>query len=212
MHCLSATIREQARDGGSCDSLADLFRKESLSNAGFHPRESKDSLDTPDITMPRLKTKTIEPVSRKRARRSEDQLIADLQAKIEALKVRAATKAAKKDPALRHLSKAIRAIDAAMDATGDATLRTALQEARVTLGACLQLEGVATSPNGRARSSVDPDAIYAYVQKNPGQRGEQIAAALGTDTKSLRGSMKRLIEGQKVRTRGERRGTQYWAE
>jgi len=158
-----------------------------------------------------MRIKTITPMPKICTRRSEDQLIADLQAKIEHLKVRAATKAAKKDPALRHVAKAIRAIDAAMGATGDAALRTALQEARVTLGACLQLGGVAVSPHSRSTSSVDPEAVHAFVQKNPGQRGEHIAAALGTDTKALRGSMNRLIEDGKVRTKGERRGMQYYA-
>lgn len=158
-----------------------------------------------------MRIKTITPMPKTRTRRSEDQLIADLQAKIEHLKVRAATKAAKKDPSLRHVAKAIRAIDAAMASTADSALRTALQEARMTLGACLQLGGVPVAPTTRSANSVDIEAIHAFVQKNPGQRGEHIAAALGTDTKALRSSMKRLIEEGKVRTKGERRGMQYYA-
>jgi predicted ArsR family transcriptional regulator len=158
--------------------------------------------------MPRSKSSSSAPKTRKR--RGEDQLIADLQAKIEHLKARAATKAAKKDPTFRHVNKAIKAIDAAMDATGDAALRRALQEARVTLAACLQLQGVAVPRNGRASSTVDPGTLYAFVQKNPGQRGEHIAAALQVDSKTLRGPMKRLIEEGKVRTKGERRGMQYF--
>jgi hypothetical protein len=39
---------------------------------------------------------------------------------------------------------------------------------------------------------------------NPGRRAEHIAAGLGTDSKALRGPMKRLIEELKVKTRGER--------
>ena len=161
--------------------------------------------------MPRLTTKTIMPVPRQRIRRNDDQLIAALEAKIADIKTRAATKAARKDPALRHVTRAIRSIDAAMAATGDAAWRTALQEARVTLGACLQLEGIAVSPNGRSAGSVDVAAVLAFVQKNPGQRGEHIAAALGTDSMRLRRTMKRLIEDGKVRTNGERRGMQYFA-
>ena len=161
--------------------------------------------------MPRLTTTTIMPVPRQRTRRSEDQLIAALEAKIAQIKTRAAAKAARKDPALRHVTKAIRSIDAAMAETGDAAWRTALQEARVTLGACLQLEGIAVSPNARAAGSVDVAVVLAFVQKNPGRRGEHIAAALGTDTTALRRTMNRLIEGGKVRTNGERRGMQYFA-
>lgn len=158
--------------------------------------------------MPR--TKTMAP--RKYNRRGEDQLIADLQAKIEDLKARAATKAAKRDPTYRYVNKAIKSIDAAMSATSDQALRTALQEARVTLSACMQLKGVLMpqSRNGLSSGSVNPDAILAFVQKNPGQRAEHIAAGLGTDSKALRSPMKRLVEAGQVKTKGERRGMQYW--
>jgi hypothetical protein len=64
------------------------------------------------------------------------------------------------------------------------------------------------------RRSVDSgrSAGWSIVgQKSPGQRGEHIAAGLRTDTKALRGPMKRLIEAGQVRTKGERRGMQYWA-
>jgi len=151
------------------------------------------------------------PAPRTRVRRSEEQLIADLRAKIDHLKARAASKAAKKDPTVRHVHKAVRAIDAAMAATGDHALRTALQEAHATLSACLQLGGDAVPTAARSNGSADLGAVLAFVQKNPGQRGEHIAAALGTDTKVLRGSMKRLIEDRKIETKGERRGMRYWA-
>lgn len=149
--------------------------------------------------------------TRKYNRRGEEQLIADLQAKIQGIKARAATRATKRDPTFRHVSKAIKSIDAAMAASGDQALRAALQEARATLSACMQLKGVLMPRNGRSSGSVDPDAVHAFVQKNPGQRGEHIATALGTDTKALRGPMKRLIEERKVMTKGERRGMRYWA-
>ena len=157
--------------------------------------------------MPRTKNMA----SRKYNRRGEDQLIADLQAKIERIKARAAVKAAKKDPTYRYVNKAIKSIDAAVGSTGDQALRIALQEARATLSACMQLKGVLVPQSGRSTSSVDPGAILAYVRKNPGQRGEHIAAGLATDTKALRGPMKRLIDERKIKTKGERRGMQYWA-
>src|SRR5262245_61157559 len=72
------------------------------------------------ITMPRSKTKTTEP--RKYTRRGEDQLIADLQAKIERLKERAAAKATQRDPTFRLINKAVKAIDAATAATSDQPL------------------------------------------------------------------------------------------
>ena len=52
--------------------------------------------------------------------------------------------------------------------------------------------------------------MLAHVRKNPGQRGKQIAAELGTDTKALRGAMKRLIEAGQIKTKGERRGMRYF--
>jgi len=157
--------------------------------------------------MPR--TKAMAP--RKYNRRGEDQLIADLQAKIETIKARAVVKAAKKDPTYRYVSKALKSIDAAMASTGDQALRTALQEARATLSACMQLKRVLMPQGRRSGVSVEPDAVLAFVQKNPGQRGEHIAAGLGTDSKAIRPAMKQLIEAGQVRTKGERRGMQYWA-
>jgi hypothetical protein len=154
-------------------------------------------------------TKTMSP--RKYNRRTEEQRIADLKAKIEGIKVRAAVKVAKRDPTFRHVSRAIRSIDAAMASTSDQVLRAALQEARATLSACMQFKGVLMPQNGRSERAVDLDAVLAYVQRNPGQRGEHIAAGLGTDAKALRGPMKRLIESGQVKTKGERRGMQYWA-
>ncbi len=51
--------------------------------------------------------------------------------------------------------------------------------------------------------------LLAYVKKNPGQRVEQIAEALGTGTKDLALPVRKL--GKALRTRGQRRGTKYFA-
>lgn len=54
-------------------------------------------------------------------------------------------------------------------------------------------------------------ALLEYVKTNPGQRGEQIAAALGTDVGTMRLPMKKLIAEKQVRTEGQRRGMTYFA-
>jgi hypothetical protein len=152
-----------------------------------------------------------------RQHRTEEARIAELEAKIAAIRARAERKKVKKDPSLRHISAAVRSVDKALGESNDAAMRRALDEARSTLSACLSLSGVVVSAGTRSRSrsasgaNVDEGTLLTYVRGNPGQRGEQIAQALGTDTKAMRPVMKRLIEDGKVRTRGERRGMQYAA-
>jgi len=151
------------------------------------------------------------------ARRTETQRIADLEAQIAALKARAQRKQVKKDPSLRHISGAVRSIDKAMAESGDAATRQALAEARSTLSACLSLSGVVMAAGTKARgrrgagSSVDESSLLAYVEAHPGARGEQIAAALGTDSNTIRPAMQRLIAARKVKTHGQRRGMTYAA-
>lgn len=151
-----------------------------------------------------------------RTRRTEEEKIAELEAKIAAIKAKAERQKVKKDPALRHVTAALRSVEKAMSESGDATTRKALDEARATLEACLALSGVIAS-NGSARKSrvrgtnVDSDSLLAYVSKNSNQRAEQIAAALGTDVNTMRPTMKRLIESGSVKTQGQRRGMTYSA-
>jgi hypothetical protein len=152
-----------------------------------------------------------------RVRRSDEQLIADLQAKIAHLKNRAEQKKAKSDPALRHISAALRSLDKAEKETKDPTTRQALEDARATLSACLSLnraapkgeDGMLVPRARRAAKTVDPTTLLEHVRKNPGQRGEQIAAALGIDTGAMRPVMHDLIAEKKVKTKGQRRGMSY---
>jgi len=53
------------------------------------------------------------------------------------------------------------------------------------------------------------ERLLAHVRSNPGQRGDQIAEALGTDVGTMRLPMRALIGEKKVRTTGQRRGTTY---
>src|SRR6188474_996388 len=90
--------------------------------------------------------------TKKRIRRNDEQLIADLEAKIAAMKARAARKKAKASPDTRYTLGAVRNIDKAMSGTQDATLRKALEEARGALAAWLALEGIAIPMAHRPRS------------------------------------------------------------
>jgi hypothetical protein len=94
--------------------------------------------------MPRPKNSkvVVAPTPKKRIRRTEDQLIADLQEEIERLKTKAAAKAAKKNPSIKYMSNAVRSIDEASAHATDSAQRQALSEARTVLVAYLQLEGV----------------------------------------------------------------------
>jgi hypothetical protein len=151
----------------------------------------------------------------RRQRRSIDQRIADLTAKIAAIKEREARKQAKADPVLRHAAAAIRSIDKALGGVKDASARDALGAARSTLAALLG-GSARGSENGRARRTAAAvenlaDSLLSYVINNPGQRSEEIAAAMAVDTTTLRPVMKRLIADGKITTKGQRRGMTYSA-
>jgi DNA-binding GntR family transcriptional regulator len=161
------------------------------------------------------------PAPQKRTHRGPDQLIADLQAKIEGLKARAALKRTKSNPAIRHTVAALKNMDRALAEATDNVLKQALSEARAGISAYLQLQGIGVPAGGggpRAapgrRSSTDLGnwgaTLLDFVRRNPGQRGEHIAAALGTDANTIRRPMKQLIADGAVRTKGERRGMRYY--
>jgi hypothetical protein len=67
---------------------------------------------------------------------------------------------------------------------------------------------------GKRRTAEDVAAMGAalinHVKSNPGQRAEQIAAALRTDPDTIRLPMQALLASRKVKTQGERRGTKYF--
>lgn len=154
----------------------------------------------------------------KRARRTTDERIADLKAEIERIKARAAQQKAKKDPALRHISAAVRAIDKAMGETKDKATRAALAEARATLSACLVLNAAVPAsgqgtraPKPRAVARLDPDQVLDCIRKHPGSRSEDMFAELETDAASLRPVLHQLRDSGKVKVEGKARATRYTA-
>jgi hypothetical protein len=53
--------------------------------------------------------------------------------------------------------------------------------------------------------------LLDYVKANAGQRIEQIAAGMGTVTKELNLPVKKLIAQKSLKTKGQKRATQYFA-
>lgn len=164
-------------------------------------------------------------VATKRQRRTPDQVIADLEAKIAQIKARAERQKVKKDPSLRHMSAALRSIEKALAETDDTANRQALDEARSTIAACLALNGVGVKPGGRggprrgARRAagrggdgpaVDPETVADYLSRHPGSRSEEIADGLRTDTGSVRPALQKLKSGGRARTEGQARATRYF--
>ncbi len=52
--------------------------------------------------------------------------------------------------------------------------------------------------------------LLDYVKGNPGQRIEQIADGMGTSTKELNLPAKKLIATKQLKTKGQKRATQYF--
>lgn len=158
--------------------------------------------------------------STKRHRRSPEEMIADLEAQVARIKERSERHKATRDPTLRHVSAALRSIDKALAVSEDVATRQGLDEARGTLAAILTLNGApgrATSgqrAGGRGRSAraqVDEGQVLKFLAAHPGSRSEDIAAALGTDTKDVSPVVKRLKADGKVRSEGQARGMRYYA-
>jgi hypothetical protein len=53
--------------------------------------------------------------------------------------------------------------------------------------------------------------LIAHVTKNPGKRMEEIAKALGASTKELVLPARKLISQKKLKTKGRKRATTYFA-
>ena len=79
--------------------------------------------------------------------RTAEQQIADLQAEIEAIRIRDQRKRARANPATRLAIAAVKTLDKALSEATDPTMKGALQEARVTVAAAVATTGVVLAPS-----------------------------------------------------------------
>ena len=54
--------------------------------------------------------------------------------------------------------------------------------------------------------------FHGHVQKNPGQRIEQLADGMGISTRELNLPVKKLLAAKKLSTKGQKRATTYFAK
>lgn len=70
-------------------------------------------------------------------------------------------------------------------------------------------------PKGGKRTPEELEALVAkllrHIQTNPGQRMEQLAASLDIPSKELTLPIKKLLQENRLRTKGQKRATAYFA-
>ena len=154
-------------------------------------------------------------------KRTIQERIDELQAKIQAIQNREERKKVRARPEVKHLNMALRSIDKGLNASEDAVLRKALDEARATVSSCLGLLGVTPraakatlTPKRRAKAAkaaLDASMVLTYIKNNAGMKGVAIAEEFGTDTATLRPVIKHLAADGAIRSEGKGRGTAYLA-
>ncbi len=87
--------------------------------------------------------------------------------------------------------------------------RARAKSSRASLPMAAHGKGQKRSPEALQKTV---DRLHAHIRKNPGQRIEIIASALGVPTKDLNLPVKKLIASKAVTTRGQKRATSYSAK
>jgi hypothetical protein len=153
----------------------------------------------------------------KRKRRTDREMIADLEEEMRRVRARIAQRTVKKDPALRHVNAALRSIEKALEASEDVATRQALDESRSSLRAILSLHKALPKESGngevrrrRREKQVEPEVVLQCVVRRPGIGAADIAAELGADTKDVSPVLKSLKDEGRVRSKGQARGTKYY--
>jgi hypothetical protein len=112
-----------------------------------------------------------------------------------------------------ELSNLIR--DSAMETVRTALGGTAPRRAGRGAGRAAASVRAGSREKGQKRDPSEIERLTSrlldYVKGNAGQRIEQIAVGLGTSTKELNLPVKKLISQKALRTKGQKRATQYFA-
>ena len=89
-------------------------------------------------------------------RRSDEDRIAELLAKVEAIKTRGEKKVARSNPAVKLTVGAVKLLDKALNATQDAVARKTIEDARQALGAFAASQGWKVPTAGSASEKAVP--------------------------------------------------------
>lgn len=150
----------------------------------------------------------------RRKRRTPEQMIEDLQAEITRIQESAK---AKSSPAHKQAKAALRALGKAHDLAreeGEADLERDLARAIDALEGSTGSQP-ASSPRVR-RSAEDVAAlslaIWDALKDRPELSISEIAEAVDSTPKEVRGPLVKLVEDGRARKEGERRGTKYFAK
>ncbi|MBN1608318.1 MAG: DNA-binding protein [Polyangiaceae bacterium] len=102
----------------------------------------------------------------------------------------------------------LESVQAALQGTNGASTRKGGRRAAV-------LASAARRAKGSKRTAEELDALVAmllrHIQSNPGQRMEQLAASLDIASKELTLPIKKLLQENRLRTKGQKRATAYFA-
>lgn len=164
---------------------------------------------------------------RKREPKTVQEQILQLEARIREIQNRANLKAvleeAKRRPEIAHARKAfallLQAADACL-ASKNTPLATVLADARIVLQRYftdnrLPLTNTAAvgktdAPMSQTARGLAAEAVFERVHSNPGERSEQIAAALRLSSKQASAGLHVLRDAQRIRMTGTRRGARYY--
>ena len=98
---------------------------------------------------------------------------------------------------------------------GSATPRRGARGGRAAAASAAPVRGGGRREKGQKRDPGEIERLTGrlldYVKGNAGQRIEQIAAGMGTVTKELNLPVKKLIAQKSLKTKGQKRATQYFA-